>query len=163
MVSLESILIMLPSMMVLVAFILQYRTLLGYKRTIDTSLQQAINDIAGDIASKFEGTFANPNVKRAMTILAEKGHDSRASKATIEQFKESLHNVDPIISLASEKLGMEPVQLLEIWNDPRYGPMVQGIVGKFAGPMLQNMTKGISQGSNIPSKNILSNPVREIS
>jgi len=134
------LIILVASNTVLMAYI--GANLMRYRDAVTSNVQEAINDVATQIADKFTDTMRDPNVKRAMSIIGKESGVVRAEKATLNKFNENLPNVIPSLGLIGEKLGMEPLELMQLWGDPIVGPIIQGVVGSFVGE------KGLNRGSN---------------
>jgi len=111
-----------------------------YDKRADARTQQAINDVATDIGENIKATFADPNVKRAFSILGQHSGVSRAEEAVMNKFNNNLPELIPSLGIIGEKLGMEPVEMLQLINDP------------FAGPIIQRFLGGMGQGSNTPGR-----------
>lgn len=100
-----------------------------YKSEVEACTQQAIVDVAEQISGTLVASLNDPMTKRAMSILGKQSGVVRAEKATLDKFNEALPNMIPSLGIIGEQLGMEPLEMLQLLNDPLVGSILQGFLG----------------------------------
>lgn len=110
------------------------RDLKRYDKKVDETIQQAINDVSSQISENFQAVFETPSVQRAMSVLGKKSGQVRAEKAVLNKFSDNLPEIMPSLGILAEKLDMEPLEMMQLVNDPLVGPTIQKFLGKFISP-----------------------------
>ena len=111
-----------------------WRDLKRYSTSVDENVQQAITDVAGQISESFQEVFETPSVSRAMSVLGKKSGQVRADKAVLNKFSDNLPEIMPSLGILAEKLDMEPLEMVQLTNDPLVGPIIQRFIGSFKQP-----------------------------
>jgi len=78
-------------------------------------------------------TFAEPNVKRAMSILQSQGVESRVDNTTREKVADKVMESYPIAQKALEYFNITPIEGLKLMNDPMFAPIIQKAIGQLGG------------------------------
>lgn len=110
------------------------RDLKRYHTKVDSTVQQAITDVASQISENFQAVFETPSVSRAMSVLGKKSGQVRAEQAVLNKFSENLPEIMPSMGFLADKLDMEPLEMVQLMNDPIVGPTIQKFLGKFVPP-----------------------------
>ncbi len=109
-----------------------------------------MQDVLNDVGEQFTQVFQEPNVKRAFTILGKKSGESRANTALRSKAANAIIDRIPSIRMILEELDIEPIEGLELLNDPLIGPVLQGFL-KIGAEGLAGL---LPQGLNIPGLTI---------
>jgi len=81
------------------------------------------------ITESLKKTFESPNMQRAMSILGQKSGDVRADKAVRKKAADGIMDQMPVIKMVLDKIGLSPLEGLQLMNDPTFGPMIQNFIG----------------------------------
>ena len=100
--------------------------LLKFKASIPDIIQEGLNTV-GDSMSKI---LAEPQVKRAMSVLGSKSGDARASKALKNRVANKALDSNIVIKKALDYFGLTALEGIELMQDPTFGPIIQGFIAK---------------------------------
>lgn len=108
--------------------------ILYIRRSIPNLMQNVLNDVGSQITD----IIAEPNVKRAMSILGSKSGEVRADNALRTKAADAIVGQSPVIERILSEIDITPLEGLKLMNDPIFGPYIQTAIQKF--------TEGISGG-----------------
>lgn len=117
-----------------------WRDLKQYSTNVEKNLQEAIVDVSGQISERFQEVFETPSVSRAMSVLGQKSGQVRAEKAVLNKFSDNLPEIMPSLGILADKLDMEPLEMVQLTNDPLVGPIIQRFLGSFGKPQGEQKT-----------------------
>lgn len=123
-------LLTLASMVVIPVLTLVFLSLY-LKRTLPNILEDVAVGAGESISESLNETLANPNVKRAMSILGKNSGDARADTALRNKAATAIVGQSPVVSMALEKIGISPLEGVKLLNDPLFGPWIKQIIGSF--------------------------------
>ena len=98
------------------------------KRTLPGILEDVAVGAGESITESLKATFETPNVKKAMSILGKQSGDVRADKALRNKAADAVMDMQPVIKMVLDKIGLSPLEGLQLLNDPTFGPMIQGFI-----------------------------------
>lgn len=99
------------------------------RRALPELVQDVLNDVGQSIGKQFKNVFADPNVKRAMSILGKESGESRASDALKSRVADKMMNQNFVIKKALEYFDLTPLEGVQLMNDPTFGPLIQNAIG----------------------------------
>lgn len=110
--------------------------LMKFKRDIPLLLEDIAVSAGEQINEGIKETFANPNVKKAFTVLGKQSGVSRASEALRNKVAEKAMEGIPSLNLVLEQFDITPLEGMQLLRDPIVGPFIQGIIKKGLGGIL---------------------------
>jgi len=117
------------------------------KRTLPGILEDVALGAGESITESLKSTFESPNMQRAMSILGKQSGDVRADKALKNKAANAFMDTQPVIKMVLDKIGLSPLEGLQLFNDPTFGPMIQGII--------KNFGKGKGSGPHSPGQGVM--------
>lgn len=100
-------------------------------RYLPALIQQVLNDVGGSISEQITSTFAEPNVKRAMTIIGRKGNEQRTDNNLRERVADKVLGASPLIGKVLDYFDITPLEGLQLYHDPIIGPFIQGAIESY--------------------------------
>lgn len=116
-------------------------------RYLHRSIPELVQNVLNDVGKQLEKTFENPTIRKAYGILGQKSGDARAEKALRVKVADKVMDENPIIKKALEYFDIEPLEGLQLLNDPMIGPLIQGYISKLQGGIHGNPGQG---GGGLP-------------
>ena len=116
---------------ILTAFLTCIILALYIKRTLPGILEEVAIGAGESISEQLNETLSSPNMKRAMSILGQKSGESRASDALRNKAANAIVEQSPVVKFALDKIGISPLEGLQLMNDPLIGQSIQGLIGSF--------------------------------
>lgn len=97
------------------------------KRAIPDMIQSVLNDVGVQLKT----AFADPMVKKGMSIIGKQSGEARASRALQNKVADKVIGQSPVIERVLEEFDLTPLEGLQILNDPILGPLIKPHVQKF--------------------------------
>lgn len=123
---LETLLIVVLTALLTVVMLALY-----IKRTLPGILLDVAKGAGESITERLQETFESPNMQRAMSILGQKSGDVRATKALRNKAANAIMDQMPGINMIMSKIGISPLEGVQLMNDPLFGPMIKGMIDSF--------------------------------
>ena len=118
------------------------------RRALPRILEDVGLSVSDQINEKIQGTFAEPNVKRAFSILAKQSGAVRANDALRSKAADKLLEGVPSIGFILDQLDMTPTEGLQLLNDPLIGPVIQNFIKSGGKNLWANFTSKHSSASS---------------
>ena len=122
------------------------------RKTLPNILEEVAVEAGAQISEHLKETFADPNVKKAFTILGKQSGTVRASDALRNKVSSKILDGIPSIGFLLDQLGVTPTEGLQLWNDPVVGPFIQNIMKKGIGGLMSGQSKQSVGVSTFKSK-----------
>ena len=135
---------------VLIAFMLGYLIvkMYNFERSAPDLIQGALNDVGEQISE----IFAKPVVKASMTNLGKQSGEVRASTALKNRVAKQVVGQNVLLKKGLEMFDLTEIEGLQLLQDPTFGPMIRGVMGK-----IQSGAGGLLGGNGGMGSNPTSN------
>jgi len=104
-------------------------------------MPELVQNVLTDIGEQLKTTFADPMVKRGMSIIAGKSGEVRADNALRAKVANKVVGESPVIEQILAYFDIDAVDGLKLLNDPLLAPIIQGFLSKKGG-ILANPGQG---------------------
>lgn len=112
------------------AFLTLVLLALYIRRTLPVILEDVAVSAGEQITEGLKTTFADPNVKKAFSVLGKQSGEVRADDALRNKVADKIMEEVPSINYILEQLDLTPIEGLKLMQDPIIGPYIQGFIQK---------------------------------